>query len=164
MTKKKAAEFRLPTADEQEILAHLDVELVEPEERGRCDQFIVQEHYLHSAQLVGEHLRYVANYRGQWLAVATWSAPALHLKARDQFIGWTEEQRRKRLALVVNNARLLVLPGGQCPNLISRFMKRMLTRLRTPLPFPLCAFASLRETFRFGGPSLPCCLVPEKPR
>ena len=40
------------------------------------------------------------------MAVAAWSAAALHLKARDRFIGWTEEQRRPRLALVVNNSRL----------------------------------------------------------
>jgi hypothetical protein len=32
------------------------------------------------------------------------------LKARDPFIGWTEEQRHCRLALVLNNSRLLVLP------------------------------------------------------
>jgi predicted transposase YbfD/YdcC len=130
MSKKRAERFRLPTEDEQQILAHLKVELItEAAQIGRCDQLIVEHHYLHSAQLVGEHLRYVASYQGQWMAVATWNAPALHLKARDQFIGWTEEQRRRRLPLIANNSRLLVLPGGDCPNLISRFMKLMLQRL-----------------------------------
>ena len=90
---------------------------------------MAEHHYLKSGQLVGEHLRYVADDRGQWLALAAWSAPALHLKARDRFIGWTEEQRRRRLPLLVNNSRLLVLPPCQCPNLISRFMKLMLARL-----------------------------------
>lgn len=123
------ARFRLPTPDEQEILIHLVVEPVRPEDVHRFDQLLVQHHYLKEAQLVGEHLRYVATYRGQWLALAAWCAPALHLKARDQFIGWTEEQRHTRLSLLVNNSRLLVLPGGQCPNLISRFMKLMLARL-----------------------------------
>ena len=55
--------------------------------------------------------------------------PRLHIKARDRFIGWKEEQRRTRLVLLVNNSRLLVLPSCQCPNLISRFMKLMLARL-----------------------------------
>ncbi|MBI4327217.1 MAG: ISAs1 family transposase [Chloroflexi bacterium] len=82
-----------------------------------------------NGQVVGEHLRYGAEYRGQWLALATWSAAALHIKARDRFIGWTEDQRRTRLPLLVNNSRLLVLPAGSCPNLISRFMKLMLARL-----------------------------------
>jgi Domain of unknown function (DUF4338) len=59
------------------------------------------------------------------------SAPALHLKARDAFIGWSEEQRRRRLALVVDNSRLCVLPDGPHPNLVSRVMKLMPGRLST---------------------------------
>jgi predicted transposase YbfD/YdcC len=61
--------------------------------------------------------------------VATWSAAAFHLKARDRFIGWTENQRRERLPLLVNNSRLWVLPDSHYPNLVSRFMKLMLGRL-----------------------------------
>ena len=78
---------------------------------------------------MGENLRYVASYRGQWLAVATWSGAAFHLKDRDAFIGWNFEQCRRRRALLANNARLLVLPECHAPNLISRFMKLMLARL-----------------------------------
>lgn len=129
MKPKNRRPFRPPTPDEQEILTHLAVRLVRPEEIKRFDQLLAQHHYLKNGHLVGEHLRYVAEYRGQWLALASWSAPALHLKARDRFIGWTEEQRRRRLPLVVNNSRLLVLPGVECPNLISRLMKPMLGRL-----------------------------------
>ena len=129
MKEKKLARFRQPTPAEQEILIHLVVEPVPPDQVERFDQEITQHHYLKNAQVVGEHLRYVATYQGQWLALATWSAAALHLKARDRFIGWSEEQRRTRLPLLVNNSRLLVLPACQCPNLISRFMKLMLVRL-----------------------------------
>lgn len=127
--KQDNTRHRQPTPDEQHVLEHLTVRLIRPEERARFDQLLVEHHYLHNAQLVGEHLRYVATYQGQWLALATWSAAALHIQARDQFIQWTEEQRRVRLPLVVNNSRLLVLPQCHYPNLISRFMKRMLQRL-----------------------------------
>jgi hypothetical protein len=113
----------------------------------RFDQLLAQHHYLKDARLVGEHLRYVATYRGQWLALAAWSAAALHLKARDQFIGWTDEQRRTRLPLLVNNSRLLVLPEGQCPNLISRFMKLMLGRLSTDWQQGWGHPVALAETF-----------------
>lgn len=129
MKEKKTARFRRPSPDEQEILAHLVVRLVRPEEVEKYDQLMATHHYLKNSRVVGEHLRYVAEYRGQWLGLATWNAPALHLKARDAFIGWTEEQRRPRLPLVVNNSRLVVLPPCQCPNLISRFMRLMLERL-----------------------------------
>jgi len=122
--------FRRPTPDEQTMLGEITVKLlVNPKDLRKCDEILVEQHYLHSAQLVGEQLRYAVIWKGQWLAVAAWSAAALHLKARDQFIGWTEEQRRRRLALVVNNARLYVLPECHYPNLVSRFMKLMLGRL-----------------------------------
>lgn len=120
---------RVPSS-EQDILDHLEVlELTERDQFQRCDALITEHHYLHDASLVGEHLRYAAVHRGQWLAVASWSAPARHLKAREAFVGWTHEQCRRRRALLANNARLLVLPPGQHPNLVSRFMRLMLARL-----------------------------------
>ena len=127
--KQKSVRFRQPTVVEQQVLMELVVRPIRPEEVERFDQLIVAHHYLKSAHVVGEHARYVATYHDQWLALATWNSPALHLKARDAFIGWTEEQRRRRLPLLVNNSRLLVLPECHHPNLISRFMKLMLARL-----------------------------------
>ncbi len=117
-------------ADEQHVLEHGHLHLLtSAAEVARCDEVIVQHHYLHDVTLVGEHLRYALVYRGQWLAVATWSSAAFHLQDRDQFIGWTPEQCRRRRALIANNSRLLVLPECHFPNLISRFMKLMLQRL-----------------------------------
>lgn len=122
---------RVPlTSSEQDVLDALEViVLSQTVEIKRCDQLIVDHHYLHDATLVGEHLRYAAVYQGQWLAVASWSAASRFLRDREEFVGWTHEQCRRRRALIANNARLLVLPGCQCPNLISRFMKLMLQRL-----------------------------------
>jgi len=127
--KSNQTRYRQPSADEQHVLNHLSVRIVQAHELQRFDELIVQHHYLKSASVVGEHLRYVATYKGQWLALATWSAPALHLKPRDAFIGWSEPQRRSRLPLIANNSRLLVLPDCHYPNLVSRFIKRMLERL-----------------------------------
>ena len=127
---KAKVRFRRPSGEEQTVLREMTVKLlVSRKDVQRCDQILTEHHYLHSAKLVGEQLRYAVSWKGQWLAVATWSAAALHLKARDRFIGWSEEQRRQRLALVVNNSRLYVLPECHYPNLVSRFMKLMLRRL-----------------------------------
>jgi hypothetical protein len=118
------------SAHEQQVLDHLQVRLLtSPKDKARCDALIVEHHYLKDATLVGEQLRYVATYKGQWLALASWSGAAFHLKDRDEFIGWDFEQCRRRRALVANNSRLLVLPQCHYPNLISRFMKLMLGRL-----------------------------------
>jgi predicted transposase YbfD/YdcC len=128
--KKSKRPFRRPTADEQTVLLGMTLKLlVQPKDIQKCDQILIEHHYLHRAQLVGEQLRYAVVGKGQWMAVSAWSAAALHLKARDKFIGWSEEQRRQRLPLVVNNARLCVLPDCHYPNLVSRFMKLMLGRL-----------------------------------
>ena len=147
MKQKRFPRFRQPSADEQEILTQLLVRPARPEEVERLDELLAQHHYLKNAHLVGEHLRYIAEYRGQWLALAAWSAPALHIKARDRFIGWTEEQRRTRLPLLVNKSRVLVLPPGHCPNLISRFMKLMLARLPQDWQKSWGHAVALAETF-----------------
>lgn len=118
------------SADEQHVLEQLQVRLlVTPKDKARCDGLIEEHHYLHDATLVGEQLRYAATYQGRWLAIATWSGASFHLKDRDEFIGWDAEQCRRRLPLLANNSRLLVLPECHYPNLISRFMKLMLGRL-----------------------------------
>ena len=126
---KKGKSFRRPDKEEQAILEGLSVRVVTLEETKHFDELIVKHHYLKSATLVGEHMRYVATYEGEWLALAAWSAGALHLKSRDAWIGWEDERRRRLLPLVVNNARLLGLPEKNVPNLMSRFMKKMLERV-----------------------------------
>jgi hypothetical protein len=117
------------TAAEQAVLDGVTVRLVEDGEVARFNARLVEEHYLHSADLVGEHLRYVAEYGDQWLALLTWSAAAYHLRDREAWIGWSEAQRRRRLNLVVNNSRYLIVTGGHYPNLASRVMKLNLARL-----------------------------------
>ena len=64
------------------------------------------------------------------LALIGWSAPALHLKARDRSIEWSEEQRERRRHLLAQNSRFVVLADRQTfPHLASRAMKLCLQRL-----------------------------------
>jgi len=147
MASTPASRPRQPAPDEQLVLEHLTVRLVQPHEQDRYHALIQAHHYLANDHVVGEHLRYVATYRGQWLALATWGAAARHLKARDGFIGWSAEQRRRRLALVVNNTRLCVLPACHYPNLVSRMMKLMLGRLGADWQAAWKHPVALAETF-----------------
>jgi hypothetical protein len=98
----------LLTAAQQTLLEAVRIRLVEPPERERFDQIMVGEHYLKSAHLVGEQLRYVAEYQGQWVALLSWSAAAYKLKLREQWIGWRPQQKERRLPLVANNNRFLI--------------------------------------------------------
>jgi hypothetical protein len=110
-------------AEEGDILRRVTVRLLREEERGQFDYRLENQHYLASAQLAGQTLRYVAEVDGQWVALLSFSAAALHLKGREQWINWSPRQRARRLALVVNNSRFLVLPERQkYPNLASRVL------------------------------------------
>ena len=127
---ERKTRFRRPTPSEQEVLKHFQIRLLTKEaDMERFDDSIIAHHYLKSATLVGEHLRYVASYRGQWLALLAFSASSFNLRYREQFIGWTAEQRRSRRPLVVSNSRFLVLPDCHYPNLPSRLLKLVLNRL-----------------------------------
>ena len=118
------------SATEQGLLDGVTIRLIDRAERIHYDQLLVTHHYLHSADLVGEQLRYVAEHAGQWVALLTWNAAAFNLKDRETWIGWSPQQKRRRLPLVVNNSRFLILlPPGQAPNLASRVMKLCLQRL-----------------------------------
>lgn len=115
---------------EADILRRVTVRLITPEERDRFDQLLEQKHYLQSARLGGQSLRYVAEVDGQWMALITFSGASPHTKAREQKIRWTPRQRARRLCLVVNNSRFLVLPERQrYPNLASRVLALCLKRL-----------------------------------
>jgi hypothetical protein len=119
------------TAPESDMLQKVTIRLMLAEERERFDQLLEEKHYLHSARLGGQSLRYVAEVDGQWMALITFSGASPHTKAREEKIGWTPRQRARRLCLVVNNSRFLVLPERQrYPNLASRVLGLCLKRLK----------------------------------
>jgi len=111
-----------PAGCESVWLRQLQIRLITSEERSRWDQEICEHHYLGNANLVGEVLRYVVSTpEGRWVALLGWSSPAWHLRPRDRWINWSEDQRASRLPLVVQNSRfLLLVPRAQYPNLASR--------------------------------------------
>lgn len=122
--------FRVTDPVEAAFLDEMVFRLVEPPELARCKELICQHHYLGNANLVGEQLYYVAERRGEWLALVGWAAPAYRLKGREGWIGWNETQRRSRLHLVATNARFCLLgEPGRHPNLASHVLARNLERL-----------------------------------
>jgi hypothetical protein len=86
-------------------------------------------HYLGDVALVGESLRYVAHVDGEWVALLGWGAASLRNGPRDRYVGWDEATKKAKLALVVNNARFLILPWARRPHLASRVLGANLRRL-----------------------------------
>ncbi|MCP5518689.1 MAG: hypothetical protein H7A45_15690 [Verrucomicrobiales bacterium] len=65
---------------EPELLQGVQVRLIKESERPRFDDLLRRRHYLKNATAVGQALRYVAEFQGQWLALLVFCSPAFHLK------------------------------------------------------------------------------------
>jgi hypothetical protein len=147
--------IRLPQAEEQVVLEELQIELVSAEDLPRFQSLLRRHHYLGGIKPVGERLYYAARWRGQWLALLVFCAAARHLRHREKWVGWSEEQRRKRLTLVTNNARFLILPHWSLPNLATRVMGLCLQRLapdwRARYGHPVWLAESFVDTQLFRG-------------
>lgn len=119
-----------PTPVQQQLLDGLEVRLLACGELERWQALVCAHHYLRDATMVGECLRYVAVAAdGAWVALLGWASASWHLQAREAWLGWSLEQRRRRLRLVAQNARFLILPGVDCPNLASRVLALCCQRL-----------------------------------
>lgn len=114
----------------KDLLGLVKIRLIGDEERERFDQALEELHYLHSSRIGGRHLRYVAEADGKWLALLSFSGAAPHLKAREQWIRWSPRQRARRLGLVINNSRfLLLVERERHPNLASKILGLALRRV-----------------------------------
>ena len=141
---------------EARLLEEVRVRLIEPGERDRHDQLIEQHHYLGNANAVGQVLRYVAEYQGEWVALLTFCSAALHIKPRDHFLNWSAREVSGRRHLVAQNSRYLILPStGKWPNLASRVLKLTCERLaedwRMQFGHPVLLVETFVDPQRFRG-------------
>jgi len=90
---------------------------------------IEQYHYLGYTQPVGEHLEYLAMAQGRVMAGVGWCSAPRHIGCRDQYLGWTKEQRVRNLSLVVINTRFLILPWVKVSHLASYLLGRIARRI-----------------------------------
>jgi hypothetical protein len=145
-----------PGPEQQQLVNEVAVRLAESRELPRVHSLLRRHHYWGSLRPVGERLFYVAvDKQGQWVGVLVFCAAAKYLRHRDAWIGWNHERRRRRLALIANNARYLLIPNRTVPNLGSRVLKLTLARLsadwQQKYGHPLLALESFVDPERFCG-------------
>ena len=85
------------------------VRLARPDERIRWDRLMDQHHYLGFKRIAGRGIRYVFDWRGQWVGLVGWQSGAFKCRSRDQWIGWKRELQFTRMHLIANNTRFLIL-------------------------------------------------------
>lgn len=94
------------------------------------NELIERYHYLGYTPLSGAQIRYfVFTESNDLLAALSFGAAAWSVAPRDRFIGWTHQQRKENLHLVINNARFLILPWINSKNLASRILSTVTKQL-----------------------------------
>ena len=115
-----------PVCGPLSLLQPLDIQSVRrsPEE-PLFNSLMEQYHYLGYEQPVGEQIKYLVKADGQTIACVAWSSAPRHLGARDRFIGWDAQTRRRNIGLIAYNTRYLILPWVRVPQLASHLLGRM---------------------------------------
>ena len=112
------------------ILPPITVEAVSRgEDELLWDRMMREHHYLGYQRLLGHRIKYLVYMQDRVVAALSFSAPALKLRVRDRFIGWSSLQRKTHLSGVANNSRFLILPWVEVRNLASCVLAKALTRL-----------------------------------
>jgi hypothetical protein len=91
-------------------LDEIVVRPVRASEQAPYEELMQRHHYLGALPKISETLWYVASWGEAWVALVSFSAAALKCAARDRWIGWDFRQRYRRLRLLANNSRFLILP------------------------------------------------------
>jgi len=79
-------------------------------------------HYLGYRTQIGHYLKYLIYSEKKLLSCIGFADAVLKLNLRNKWIGWSQEQRQKKLHLVINNTRFLILPWVKVRNLASKIL------------------------------------------
>ena len=100
------------------------------EDMARFTELAKKFHYMGEGCPAGDTLRMVVVADGEWIALLLWGSACYRLKHRDEWIGWTPQQRAARQKLVVQNRRFVLLSQpGEHPNLASRILGQVIREL-----------------------------------
>jgi hypothetical protein len=98
--------------------------------RAHLELCVARYHYLGYRSRVGQNLQYwISSARGRPLACVLFGAAAWQCAARDQWIGWSKEQRAQRLSGMANNTRFLIFDWIRVPHLASHILESIRQRI-----------------------------------
>ncbi len=98
--------------------------------RNLWEYLIDKYHYLGYRRPVGASVKYLIYLKdpvspysdGRLVGCIGFANAVLKLNLRDKWIGWTVEQKKRNLHLVINNVRFLILPWVRIKNLASKIL------------------------------------------
>lgn len=124
--------------------------------RRQVGGLLAQYHYCGFHGAVGENVQYLAkDAQGRELAVMVFGAAAWKVAVRDEFIGWSVQQRRQHLGAIANQQRFLILPWVRVPHLASHLLALATRRLsadwQARYGHPVWMVETFVELDRFAG-------------
>jgi hypothetical protein len=117
------------------------------EELKRWRAYINQYHMLGDKQVFGSRLQYFVKSGDVELGCMQFSASAWALEERDKWIGWTREDKKARLHLILNNSRFSIFPWVHIHNLASRALSIAVKQIQNDWLQEYCYAPVLLETF-----------------
>ena len=106
-----------------EAIKQLELSKVKNEQDKLTWQTLIRdEHYLGAALPPGRRVCYLVKSESGILGAISFSSAANKLKAREEWIGWTNEERQQQLDCIVNMTRFLIRKNVKCHNLASKVL------------------------------------------
>lgn len=130
--KRLWAEVPKPQAVPERVgqVQQLGLVLVESVEQQKLwNELMIREHPLGLGWTGGRQLCYLVESEHGLLGAIGFAPSALHLAAREDWIGWNRTQKRTYLDRVVNMGRFLIREKAACRNLASRVLSMVVSRL-----------------------------------
>jgi hypothetical protein len=93
------------------------------------NEMMASDHPRGAGPLAGRQLRYLIGSDHGWLGGLGFAAAALQLAARDEWIGWSVENRSEHLDRIVGLSRFLIRKEVHCANLGSRALSMAMEAL-----------------------------------
>lgn len=94
-------------------------------------KLIEEYHYLEHGKLYGLQIRYLIKSKiFGWIGAISYSSPAWRIQAREEWIGWNEENRIKKLNMIICNSRFLIVPQVKVKNLASHVLSLSMRRIK----------------------------------
>ena len=120
-----------------------------------------QYHYLGHRTTVGENIGYlVRDCNERPVACLLFGSAAWKTAARDRFIGWDRQTRKKNLNKITNNTRFLILPWVKVPHLASHVLSQISRRIAVDwirkYGHPILFSGDLRRSEPLSGNLLSC--------
>jgi hypothetical protein len=140
----------------KELTPLLISELSETNDIRLFKTYLKRYHYLGLNTVVGENIKYMVHSVQGWpLACLLFGAAAWKTGARDKYIGWNSEERKRGLSLIADNSRFLILPWVSvkwlASHILAKIAKRITDDWQRKYGHPVYLLETFVETDRFKG-------------